>query len=150
MLLSKARVLAPAALVAALLWGCAGMKISPAGPARPEAEGRAAVAGLVETYQDQRAEAFFKRLDEDNFPNYEVFRNDVRQFLLHVRQISMQVVAGRVLASGSEVSVDADWNRSYVDESGTSKLEKGTCSFIFRRDPNGRLLLAAIQGQSPF
>ena len=142
--------LAPAAAVAALLWGCAGMKISPGGPARPETEGRAAVAGLVETYQDQRAEAFFKRLDEDNFPNYEGFRNDVRQFLLHVRQIAMQVVVDRALASGPAISVDAHWNRSYVDESGTSKLEQGTCTFIFSRDPAGRLLLTAIQGQSPF
>ncbi|MFI5350007.1 MAG: hypothetical protein ACHQ2Z_10720, partial [Elusimicrobiota bacterium] len=107
--------LAPAALGAALLWGCAGgVKIVDGGPARPEADGRAAVAGLVQDYQDQRAEAFFRRLDQDNFPDYEDFRYNVRQTLLQIRQISLQMIVDRVGSSGSGVAVDAHWNKTYV------------------------------------
>jgi hypothetical protein len=148
MLLRAARVLLPAALL--LSAACAGLKVVDDGPKRPEAEGRAAVSGLIEDYEGQRAEPFFRRFDQDRFPNWETFRYNTREFLLAVHQINMQVIVDRVLTSGSEVSVDAHWNRSLVDPSGSSKLDQGGCSFIFTRDASGELLLAAIQGQSPF
>ena len=150
MLLKRARLLAVIAGAAGLLWACAGLKISHSAPDKAEADGRAAVAGLVSDYQDRLAEPFFRRFDQERFPNYEGFRNDTRQFLLRVRQISIQMIVDRALSSGDGVAVDAHWNRSLVGRTGGTKVSQGTCSFIFTRSPSGALLLASIRGQSPF
>ena len=143
------RAFLPAAAVAAVLWGCSGIKVSN-GANRPEAGARAAVAGLAADYEGRLAERFFRRVDQEDFPNYEEFRNNVRQFLLTIRQVSLQIVVDRVLASGTGVAVDAHWNRSFVDQTGAEKIQQGTCSFIFTRAPAGVLLLASIRGNSPF
>lgn len=151
MLLSRARRLfLPAAAVAAVLWGCSGIKISHNPPNLDEAGARAAVAGLAADYENRNAASFFRRLDQENFPNYETFRNNVRQFLLTIRQVQLQVIVDRVLTSNGGVAVDAHWNRSFVDHAGAEKIQQGICSFVFARAPSGALLLAAIRGNSPF
>jgi hypothetical protein len=151
MLLSQARrSFLPAAAVAAILWGCSGIKISHDAPNRADPEARAAVAGLVADYENRSAPAFFHRFDQESFPNYEEFRNNVRQFLLKIRQVNIQMIVDRVGTAGSGAAVDAHWNKSFVNHAGAETLQKGTCSLVFTRAPSGELLLAAIQGNSPF
>lgn len=133
---------------AAALAGCGTAAVRSGNPL--EAEARGAIAGMTTEFQSGQAEDFFGRFDHKDFPNYEVFRERTREFLLRNRQLTVDIIVDTVLAEGSDVSVQAHWNRSFTDEQGTHKLEDGRCEFIFRRRPSGGLALLAIRGSSPF
>lgn len=132
--------------VALALAGCAGA--APGGDAAG-AEARGTLAAMAAEFQGGQAEDFFVRFDRD-FPNFEAFRERTRDFLLRNRQVTVDVIVDAVLAERGEVSVSARWNRSFIDELGSHKLEDGRCEFVFRRRPSGGLALLALHGDSPF
>ena len=138
----------PAALAAALMTvSCAG---APGPVDRPQAQARAALAGLVSDYESGAAERFFERFDQSRFPNYEGYRDSVRQFLIHARQVTLDVVVDGVDANGADVGVRSHWNKGFVNAQGMHQLAHGECEFVFGRRPSGGLLLRGIQGASPF
>lgn len=114
------------------------------------AEARSTLAAMAAEFQGGPVEDFFARFDHKEFPNYEAFRERTRDFLLRNRQVTVDIIVDAVLAERGEVSVSARWNRSFLDEQGSHKLEEGRCEFVFRRRPSGGLALLGLHGNSPF
>lgn len=137
----------PALAVVLVLAGCAGA--APEGEA-VAAEARSTLAAMAAEFQGGQAEEFFARFDRTDFPNYVAFRERTRDFLLRNRQVNVDIIVDAVLAERGEVSVSARWNRSFIDEQGSHKLEDGRCEFVFRRRPSGGLALLALHGDPPF
>lgn len=117
---------------------------------RAGAEARAELRGLQRDYEMNRSEDFFARFDTGVFPDFHTFRDRVKTFLLRSRNVTMRFIVDRVVEGGDEVSLRARWDRSYVDENGSIRLEKGACEFIFHRRPSGGLAVLNIRGDSPF
>lgn len=134
-------------VVVLALAGCAGAALEGDAVA---AEARSTLAAMAAEFQGGQAEDFFARFDRTDFPNYEAFRERTRDFLLRNRQVAVDIIVDAVLAERGEVSVSARWNRSFIDEQGSHKLEDGRCEFVFRRRPSGGLALLALHGDSPF
>jgi len=147
------RRLGPAVVAALLVIGCAALKKSvKSGGApvdRPQADARGAVSGLVRDFESESAEPFFQRFDQDQFTNWEDFRFNVRQFMLANRNITLDMVVDTVVADDEDLSVQTHWNRSYVSQSGQTKLDEGQCELVLGR-AGSRMLVKAIHGQSPF
>ena len=114
------------------------------------ADARNALAAMAAEYQGGQTEDFFERFDHRNFPNYEAFREKTSDFLLHNRQLTVDIIVDAVVQEDRTVSIQAHWNRSFVDEQGAHKLEEGRCEFVLRRRASGGLALLFIHGDSPF
>ncbi|MBI3504176.1 MAG: hypothetical protein HY059_04990 [Proteobacteria bacterium] len=138
------------AAIAAAACGCAASGRGGAPVDRPQAETRAALRALSESYSQPRAEAFFERVDPSRFPAFEGFRESVRQFQVRNRQIVLDVIIDGVDAAEPDLGVRAHWNKSWVEPAGGHKLSHGECEFFFRRQPSGGLLLTGVRGASPF
>jgi hypothetical protein len=136
----------PLLLILALGAGCSGAPLAP----RPQSEVRAALDGLAGDYTRNRSDDFLARLDQDNFPNRGRFEQDLRIFLLRKRQIVLDLRPDPPISAGDRLNSVVNWNKTYMDETGTYKMEKGRCEMQFRRRPQGGWALVQIQGDSPF
>lgn len=129
-----------------LLSGCG--HLSEGGGASGDA--RAAVRDLGASYERARTEDFFAGVDQSEYPNFDVFRDKVRQFFLRNRQITMDLRVDSVNAEGERASVELHWNKSYVNTEGLPRLEEGVCEMMFRKRSSGGYALTSIRGASPF
>lgn len=116
----------------------------------PTGDARAATASLAGHYERARAEDFFAGVDQSEFPNVENFRYRVRQFLLKNRQITLDLRPDSVSAEGDRASVEAKWNKSFVDPDGVLRSEDGVCELMFRKRASGGYALTSIRGETPF
>jgi hypothetical protein len=130
-----------------LLFACSG---TPTTPDTSQGAARRAINALVDNYESPRLERFFDLIDDSRFPNFDVFRENVRRFQLNNRQVILDVIIDGVDGPESDVGVRAHWNKSFVTQQGMHKLQAGQCEFLFRRQPSGGLLLTAIRNTSPF
>ena len=99
---------------------------------------------------DGRSEDFLSYFNDRDFSDFNNFQQRVREFLLHNHQITMDIIVDEVLQEGGEVSVQAHWNRSFVDDSGRHQLQEGRCEFLFQECPSGGLWVSLMHGDSPF
>jgi|GEM_PF-3643903 len=144
----KSLRLAPAVVL--LLAACAAAPGAPAVKTRQTAAD--AVAQLVDNYNTPRGESFVRLLDSNRFPNSDQFGENIRFFQIHSRQINLDLVVDGADhgAASADVDVRAHWNKTYVDSKGARQTSSGSCELLLSRQSSGRLLLAAIHGQSPF
>jgi ketosteroid isomerase-like protein len=144
-----------ASLAAGWIVGCAGSSSSVATPARPKgpltsADVKAAVRDLVSAYSTNDAMGFLSRVDEDGFTSFTAFGENLKDFLRDNREIDLDVIFDTDVEQGDRAASTLHWNRGLVTKAGQHVLSKGSAELVFRRAPNGRLLLTAINGQSPF
>lgn len=141
------RTLRPlAALVLALAAGCSSAPLAP----RPQSEIRQALDGLAGDYTRNRADDFLARLDQDTFLDKDRFEQRLRLFLLRKKQIVLDLRPDPPVTEGDRSAVTVNWNKTYVDEAGSYKMERGRCELQFKKRASGGLALQSLQGESPF
>jgi ketosteroid isomerase-like protein len=153
------RLLIPSLLTATLAagWivGCAGSSAPVSSPARPKgalttADVKAAVRALVSAYSSNDAMGFLSHVEEDGFTSFDSFSDNIKDFLRDNHQIDLDVIFDTDVEQGDRAAMTLHWNRGLVTKAGQHVLSKGSAELVFRRASNGRLLLTAINGQSPF
>ncbi len=134
------------------LSGCGTCPVTPSKPATQTADTRVqtVIAKMTRTFEDKNAEALFDFFDRSIFPYFESTREQMRDFLLKNNQFVLDIIIDNTLEDQGDVSVQASWNRSWVDEAGNHQLKEGQAFFIFHPRPSGGYALKMLKGDSPF
>ena len=123
---------------------------SPKPAAGPNSAARTAIQDLVSSYQANDSEGFLRLFDDQNVSGFQSYAEGIRDFLRDNKEINLELIFDSAVEDRGLVAATAHWNKSLVTKAGQQALSKGSCELVFRRQANGRLLLSAIHGESPF